>query len=104
MVLDKIFGFLKEINKHYVDHRIDYEPVIEKEGEEPREYIIIIGIKLKDLDQKTIEETIPKLDIFLRGLLKEGKIKIPISKSEKEKINKLSRIKLRLKGLDIADF
>lgn len=104
MVLDKIFGFLKEINKHYVDHRIDYEPVMEEEGGEENEYIIVIGIRIKDIDEETIKNIIPKLDVFLKGLLKEGKIKIPVSKQEKEKINKLSRIKLRLKGLDIANF
>ncbi len=104
MVLNKIFGFLKEINKHYVDHRIDYEPVMEEEGGGKNDYIIVIGIRVKDIDEETIKNIIPKLDVFLRGLLKEGKLKIPISKQEKEKINKLSRIKLRLKGLDIADF
>ena len=104
MVLDKILGFTKVIKQHYVDHNIEYEKigVNPETGEE--EYLIMIGIRLKGITEEQIKNVLPKLNIFLKGLLKEGKIKIPVSKEVKEKMKKLSRIKLRLKGKDIADF
>jgi|GEM_PF-6420656 len=104
MVLDKIFGFLKTIKQHYVDHDIEYQKigVDEETGEE--EYLIMIGIKLKGINEEQIKTVMPMLNNFLKGLLKEGKIKVPVNKELKEKMKKLSRIKLRLQGKDIANF
>jgi len=97
-MLDKILGILKAIKDFYVDHHVDYMP---EEGEEDT-YVIGIFIKVK-AKEDNIKMAIPLLDKFIEGLFKKGKIIVPISKNEQEKIRNLTRIRLRFKGKGVVD-
>jgi len=96
--MKNILGLLKQIKEFYIDHHIDF---MEEEGEQDT-YIIGIFIKVKAKEDQ-VKTAIPLIDRFIGALFRKGKIVIPVSKNEEEKIKRLTRIKLRFKGKGVVD-
>lgn len=97
-MIKNILGLLKQIKQFYVDHYVSYDP----EENEPDTYIIGIFIKVKAKEEQ-VKSVIPIIDKFIGSLFSKGKIIIPVSKSDEEKIKRLTRIKLRFKGKGVVD-
>jgi len=97
-MIKNILGILKKVKEFYIDHHVDF---MEEEGE-PDTYVIGIFIKVKAKEEQ-VKTVIPLVDRFIGSLFRKGKIIIPVSKSEEEKIKRLTRIKLRFKGKGVVD-
>jgi len=97
-MIKNILGMLRKVKEFYIDHHVDF---MEEEGE-PDTYVIGIFIKVKAKEEQ-VKTVIPLVDRFIGSLFRKGKIIIPVSKSEEEKIKRLTRIKLRFKGKGVID-
>ena len=97
-MIKNILGLLKKVKEFYIDHHIDFM----EEEEEPNTYVIGIFVKVKAKEEQ-VKAVIPLLDKFIGSLFRKGKIIIPVSKSDEEKIKRLTRIKLRFKGKGVVD-
>jgi len=97
-LIKNVLGLLKKVKEFYIDHHIDF-----MEDEESADtYVIGIFIRVKAKEEQ-VKTVIPLIDRFIGALFRKGKIIIPVSKSDEEKIKRLTRIKLRFKGKGVID-
>lgn len=97
-MIKNVLGLLKKVKEFYIDHHIDF-----MEDEESADtYVIGIFIRVKAKEEQ-VKTVIPLIDRFIGALFRKGKIIIPVSKNDEEKIKRLTRIKLRFKGKGVID-
>lgn len=85
---------LKELNKYYSEHFIDYRVLDDGRIE--------IGMLLRlEIDEETAKRVVSTLDTILTSLGKHGKIPVKVSKKELDEMKKLKMSKYRFRGLGV---